>query len=91
MVDPKYTVSSEIAHREIEGQLLLLLPDDSYLYTLNNSGQMLWKGLLAGRGRSELAKELCDHFGLDERQALKDVGAFLTQLKRKGILVSSSA
>ncbi|MBS2039144.1 PqqD family protein [bacterium] len=91
MVEHGYAVSPDIAHREIEGQLLLLLPDDSYLYTLNASGQLIWKGLMQGRPPADLVQEICTTFGIGERQAEKDVNLFISQLKRKRILVTRPA
>ena len=39
------TINGEIAHREIEGQILILRPDDNFLYTLNGSGRFIWVGI----------------------------------------------
>ena len=42
-------MNEAVAHREIEGQIVLLLPDDYELYTLNASGKLVWQELLEGR------------------------------------------
>jgi hypothetical protein len=89
--DATYSVSSEVSHREIEGQILILLPDSSYLYTLNATGQLLWEQILQGRTADELAERLCEEFGVGGDTARKDVRLFLNQLKRKGIISATQA
>lgn len=81
-----YRPSPRIAHREIEGQILLLLPGESELYTFNASAAFIWKGLARRRAPRRIAADLAREFGIDQAQAERDVARFVRDMARKGLL-----
>ncbi len=81
-----YTVSDEIAHREIEGQILILRPDDNFLYTLNGSGRYIWLGITRKKKLSSIIRGVSKEFGIPEDSARRDVMEFVRDLEAKGIL-----
>jgi hypothetical protein len=84
-----YQISQDIAHREIEGQILLLLPGSHYLYTLNESGQLIWEALLKKRKLPRIIADFAKHFGIPAEQAEADVLSFLEDMSSRGIVTSS--
>lgn len=56
---------------------------------LNECGAYLWKMLCEGLDKITIADRLCDEFGLERGDALKDVEDFLEQLN-KSCSVNSS-
>lgn len=75
-------------HREIEGQILILTPSEEFLYTLNESGQVLWKLLVRGTTEQKLVNALMRQYPLSRPQAQRDVQTFLRALRARGILAS---
>jgi len=84
---PEFALNPEVAHREIEGQLLLLTPDDDVLYTLNGSGKLAWEMLKRGAGVGQIAARIATTYGISVESAGRDVAEFCEELQRRGILV----
>ena len=75
-----------VAHREIEGQVLLLGPDSPNLFTLNDTGRFLWARVVRGADEAALARALQRRFRLDADAALRDVRAFVAALEAHGLV-----
>ena len=88
-LDQLYVVNGEISHREIEGQILLLRPDDHFLYTVNGSGKFIWLEILKRKPVSTIAKNLAKKFNVLEEKAYKDVLKFVRELEKKGIIIKA--
>jgi len=84
--EPEFELNPEVAHREIEGQLLLLTPDDDVLYTLNGSGKLAWEMLARGAGVGEIAARIATTYGISLEAAARDLSEFCAELERRGIL-----
>ena len=56
------------------------------VYTLNESGTMLWAMLEAGRGLAELAQGLQAKYGLSPDEALNDARKFVESLIQEGLV-----
>jgi len=56
------------------------------VYTLNESGTMLWAILEAGRSLAELASALQTEYGLSPDEARDDVQEFIEGLRREGLV-----
>jgi len=85
--DEAYTISDQVAHREIEGQILILRPGDNHLYTLNGSGKHIWLEIKKKKTLSQMIKSLTRKFGISEEDAAKDVLGFISDMTGKDILV----
>jgi hypothetical protein len=84
-----YAPSPRIAYREIEGQILVLLPDDTEIYTFNAAGTLIWKGLARRHGQPRIVSDLMRAFGVDRTRAEADVVRFIRDMARKGLLVGA--
>lgn len=82
----RWRVRPEIAHREVEGQVVLLLPDADELFTLNDSAQVVWRKLVAGATVPELGRVLAKHYGIAQATAESDVQALVRELARRRIV-----
>jgi hypothetical protein len=85
-LDQVFVLNEDIAHREIEGQILFLRPDDHFLYTVNASGQFIWHEILNKTPLSGIIRNLSVRFGISEEKAEKDVLKFIRELQRKKII-----
>ena len=56
------------------------------MLTLNESGVILWKRLMEGCTREDLATALTDEYEVSLEQALVDVDEFLGKLDRAGCI-----
>lgn len=87
--DQIYSINEEISHREIEGQILLLRPDDHFLYTVNGSGKFIWQEIVKRKPVSAIVKSLSKKFDISEEMANKDVLSFVKDLEKKEIIVKA--
>lgn len=53
---------------------------------LNDSGALLWNGIMDGAEKDQLVGLLTDTYDVSEAQAEKGVGSFLDTLRRAGCL-----
>jgi hypothetical protein len=76
-----------LAARRLDTETIILCPDDSGLYVLNELGTALWE---AADGRTPLAAivegVICRDFEVDAATALQDALEFVEGLRRQRIL-----
>jgi len=85
--ESNYVPSPRLASREIEGQVLVLLPNDMDIYTFNASGALIWKGLGRNHAPSRIAADLSKAFGIDLATAEADVASFVREMARRKLLI----
>lgn len=73
-----HTVGEEIVVLDLDGSVYL---------KLNGSGRMLWELLTDPSDEESLAAALVGGYGIDKERAAADVGAFLADLRQRGLLV----
>lgn len=89
-----YLPSEDIVAREIEGEVIIVplvagIGDmDDELYTLNESGQAIWKLLDGRRNLREVTAELVEEY--DGEEIAQDVLGFVGEMVRRRILVEAS-
>jgi Coenzyme PQQ synthesis protein D (PqqD) len=89
-----YMPSDDIVAREIEGEIIIVplvsgIGDmEDELYTLNETGQAIWKLLNGKRSLAEVTAELAKEFEGEEIRG--DVLGFVTEMVKKRILVEAS-
>ncbi len=82
----RYVPNEAVAHREVEGQILLLLPGEHDLFTLNASGRLVWLCLIAGASEQDMADALVRQFGVTGEQARADVRSLIDALVAREII-----
>lgn len=87
LLDGRYVVGPDVAHRDVEGQIVILSGSDSALFTLNASAALLWPQLVRGCDSGRLAALLARSYGLDREQAASDVEDLLRALVHRQIVV----
>ena len=84
--------SADIVAREIEGDIVIVplvagIGDaDDELYTLNPTGQAIWKKLDGQRTLKDVAATLAGEFDVPLPDIQNEVLGFASELKRRGIL-----
>lgn len=85
--EQRFAVSPNIAHREISGRVLVLLPGDSHLYAFNEPGRIIWRAVVRKRGTAEIAATIAKTFRIPLARAERDVRDLLDDLLRRGAIV----
>jgi hypothetical protein len=85
---PLYIARSErLAARRLAAETVILKPDDSGLFVLNEIGTVIWN---AADGVTPLAtiveRDICARFDVDVATALDDAAAFVEGLRDHAIL-----
>lgn len=83
----RYRIAPGIAHREVAGQTLLLGAGPGMLYTLNDTGQLVWRRLQRRRTVAEIVESVRRAFGVPPARAARDVRTFLEDLRARGFVV----
>ncbi len=89
-----YVPSEDIVAREIEGQMIIVplvagIGDmEDELYTLNETGQAIWKLLDGTKTLRVVATSLSEEF--EGEEIVQDVLGFVSELVTRRILVESS-
>ena len=88
--------SENVVARIIEGEVLIVPlaagigDSEDELYTLNESGQSIWKELDGQRSLKDVVRSLADKFDAPLSDFENDVLGFATELARRGILVAKT-
>jgi hypothetical protein len=77
---------TDLHWREIDEEVIALEARSSMYVAANSAGTLLWRALVAGASREELADALVGAYGVDRERALADLDAFLAQLADHGLL-----
>jgi hypothetical protein len=79
---------TDLHWREIDGEIIALEARGSTYVAANGAGTLLWRSLAAGTTPDALADELVRAYGIDPERAAADAGAFVAQLRERGLLVT---
>jgi hypothetical protein len=92
-----YVPSEDIVSREIEGEILIVplisgIGDvEDELFSLNETGKIIWDRLDGEKSLGDLVNELSAEFGAPAEEIEEDVIGFVAELLKRGILVDISS
>ncbi|MEA3345720.1 MAG: PqqD family protein [Chloroflexota bacterium] len=75
-----------VVGRVVEGEAVLVLPEQGQVKVLNEVGARIWALADGTRTLRQIAAALCDEYEVDPAQAEADTRAFAAQLDEKGII-----
>jgi hypothetical protein len=79
--------STQIAARNLGGEMMIMSSRDSTLFSLNDVGTVIWQ---AADGQTPLAEivaqKVCAEFDIQPEEAMKDAETFVRELAEHGIL-----
>ncbi len=85
-----WKINKEFISEKLEGKTTVFNGESSTLYTLNETGTLIFEKLKKGWNRNRISAYVSEKYDVPLAQAKKDVGEFLRNLL-KNHLVSSSA
>jgi hypothetical protein len=80
--------SEDLPWRLIDEEVVALEAHRSTYVATNAAGALLWSMLAAGTTREALVDALVERYAIDAGVAVRDVGAFVEQLRAQGLLAS---
>lgn len=72
--------------RIIEGEAVIVTPDDSQLHTLNDVGTFIWDRADGATTLAAIIKELCHTFDVEPDHAERDAVEFVGQCIEKKVM-----
>ena len=82
--------STQIAARELGGEMMIMSARDSSLFTLNETASVIWKAADGVTPLDRIVTErVCTEFQVEPEEALRDASELVDELARHGILVVS--
>ena len=75
------------AWRRVEGEMILLQPEQEKLVGLNGTGAAVWELLDGQKSAADIARDVAARFFRDEQVVLIDVVAFLTELEKRRLVI----
>lgn len=84
--------SSEIASRNLDGEMIIMSARDSTLFTLNEVATAIWEAADGETTLEEIVeRKICPEYEVDSATALRDAQELVQQLVEHGILSTSEA
>ena len=82
--------NSTVASRLLGGEMIMMCPETSELFTLNSVGTAIWEALDGATPLQEIVEQkVCSKFEIDWETAFRDALTFVQDLARHGILSTS--
>jgi coenzyme PQQ synthesis protein D (PqqD) len=75
-----------VAWKEVDGEVVALDEHGAVYLAANPAGAVLWRALAGGTTHEGLVADLVAEFGIPTDRADADVGAFLGDLRERGLL-----
>lgn len=81
MLDDKISVCSDVVDTTLnEGEAVLLHLESKMYYSLNPTGERIWRGLKDGLSLRQISRRLQDEFDVDEQEADRSVLDLVNEL-----------
>jgi hypothetical protein len=89
MAEPTLRFDDSVSWREIDGEIIALDLRAGTYFSINASGVVLFRSLVEGATRSSLVGALQSECGVSEDIAHRDVDAFISQCRDKGLITDA--
>lgn len=89
MIDMYVAQDREIAYRIIEGEAIILTPEDGMLHNLNPVATRIFESANGRRRIADIIEAICGEFNVAEGTAKKDTLNFIEDLVHKKMFVLS--
>jgi hypothetical protein len=76
----------QLAWREIDGEIVIISPENSQVHELNETAALVWKRADGAQTVEEIAAGIAAEFEVSCESALNDVAELISQLAEKQLL-----
>ena len=91
MTDGKLLHNPLLAWRAIDGEVVIISPEDSIVHELNETASFIWMQVNSARNSSEIAELLVAEYDVAPEAARADTEELITHLEAKRLLLRSPA
>ena len=82
--------SPQTASRLIDNEAVIVVPQESEVKVLNESGSRIWELIDGKRDIRQIAEQISGEFEVPPEQALKDITGFVRELLKKQLVILNS-
>jgi hypothetical protein len=76
----------QLAWREIDGEIVIISPEDSQVHELNETAALVWKHADGEQSVEEIAAGVAAEYDVSCESAQKDIAELIAQLEDKQLL-----
>jgi phosphatidylserine decarboxylase len=76
----------QLAWREIDGEIVIISPEDSQVHELNETAALVWKHADGERSVEQIAAGVAAEYDVSCESAQKDIAELIAQLEEKQLL-----
>ena len=85
-MNPFPTRNPKLAWREIDGEAVIISPEDSHVHELNETASLIWKNADGKHSADEIARVVAESYDVGLAAAKADVEELIEALSTKGLL-----
>lgn len=89
-LESKFVRNDDIAWRIIDGEALVVSPQNSLIYPLSEVATRVWELLDGKKAILEITSIICEEFDADEKTIRNDVIDFIENLSKAGLTKESN-
>ena len=83
------TRNPKLAWREIDGEAVIISPEDSHVHELNETASLIWKNADGKHSADEIARVVAESYDVGLAAAKADVEELIEALSTKGLLAKA--
>lgn len=89
-MDCRPTRNTQLAWREIDGEIVIISPEDSQVHELNETAALIWKAADGAQSVDEIAAGVAAQFDVALETARADVAELIVHLAGKHLLLTAA-
>ena len=78
--------TARVTWRKLRDEVVLLHLDTGAYYSLNETGALMWQGLVDGRSYPDIIADVITTYEVDERMAQQDFERLVNELADQGLV-----
>ncbi len=80
------TITPGTVSREVDGEMVVVLPDNGEFLVLNSTGMSIYRLSDGTRTLGEIARQMTEMYDVESEQMLSDVITFVDDMIERGVL-----
>lgn len=81
-----YRPAKNVVWEEVAGEMIIFKLDNGEYFRLNNTGLVVWEGIVNGLRNDKILRNLRDKFGGSPAQISRDFAEFVENLLTEGLV-----
>lgn len=81
-----FHLNDDFTFRDVGGRVVLLDNDSGYYYSLNETGTLIFRGIINNSSMDKIRDMIVDKYSISEEEARNDIDSFISELTKENIL-----